>query len=65
MMIALTLPLSPAEGEGSREEGPFRGRTGVLGVSPILFKIPPRMGDNRGLISGDPHNKISGGLTNG
>ena len=29
----------------------FRGRTGVLGVSPILFKIPPRVGDNRGLIA--------------
>ena len=43
-MIALTLTLSPAEGEGTREEVSFRGRTGVLGVSPILFKIPPKIG---------------------
>ncbi len=55
-MIALTVTLSPAEGEVSREEVSFRGRTGGLGVSPILFKIPPRLGA-RGLTCRNSQSK--------
>jgi hypothetical protein len=34
---------------GMKKEVSFLGSTGILGVSPNFIKVPPRLGDSRGL----------------